>query len=144
MKTNTLFLTLATALLLTACTSEEKRIEKTAYKYSFALANYDVDGAERYATPETVETTLQTARGLLPMVDTNYIKSDTPATIEIKHIEIIDDTSAYVTFHKHTPIKDFDHNIAIRKRGRHWLAHDPIPVRKAPLPEGMDDQVAEE
>lgn len=135
MKQNITLALLATALLLTACASDEEKIEKAAYKYSYAMANYDVDGAEKYATPETVETTLNTARGLLPMVDTNYIKSDTPATIEITNIQIVDDTSAVVTYHKTTPIKDFSSTLDVRKRHGRWLAHSPIPVIEAPEPQ---------
>jgi len=135
MKKNITLALLATALLLTACASDEEKIEKAAYKYSYAMANYDVDGAEKYATPETVETTLNTARELLPMVDTNYIKSDTPATIEIRHIQIVDDTSAVVTYHKTTPIKDFSSTLDVRKRHGRWLAHSPIPVFEAPEPQ---------
>lgn len=135
MKQNITLALLATALLLTACASDEEKIEKAAYKYSYAMANYNVDGAEKYATPETVETTLNTARGLLPMVDTNYIKSDTPATIEITNIQIVDDTSAVVTYHKTTPIKDFSATLDVRKRHGRWLAHSPIPVIEAPEPQ---------
>lgn len=135
MKHLTTLALLTTALLLTACASDEERIEKAAYKYSYAMANYDVDGAEKYATPETRETTLITARGLLTMVDTNYIKSDTPATIEITNIQIIDDTSAVATYHKTTPIKDFSATLEVRKRHGRWLAHSPIPVIEAPEPQ---------
>ena len=135
MKKNITLALLATALLLTACASDEEKIEKAAYKYSYAMANYDVDGAEKYATPETVETTLNTARGLLTIVDTNYIKSDTPASIEITNIQIVDDTSAVVTYHKTTPIKDFSATLDVRKRHGRWLAHSPIPVIEAPEPQ---------
>lgn len=135
MKQNNTLALLATVLLLTACASDEEKIEKVAYKYSYAMANYDVDGAEKYATPETVETTLNTARGLLTIVDTNYIKSDTPATIEITNIQIVDDTSAVVTYHKTTPIKDFSATLDVRKRHGRWLAHSPIPVIEAPEPQ---------
>lgn len=135
MKQNNTLALLATVLLLTACASDEEKIEKVAYKYSYAMANYDVDGAEKYATPETVETTLNTARGLLTIVDTNYIKSDTPATIEITNIQIVDDTSAVVTYHKTTPIKDFSSTLDVRKRHGRWLAHSPIPVIEAPEPQ---------
>ena len=135
MKKNITLALLATALLLTACASDEEKIEKAAYKYSYAMANYDVDGAEKYATPETVETTLNTARGLLTIVDTNYIKSDTPASIEITNIQTVDDTSAVVTYHKTTPIKDFSATLDVRKRHGRWLAHSPIPVIEAPEPQ---------
>ena len=135
MKQNITLALLATVLLLTACASDEEKIEKVAYKYSYAMANYDVDGAEKYATPETVETTLNTARGLLTIVDTNYIKSDTPASIEITNIQIVDDTSAVVTYHKTTPIKDFSSTLDVRKRHGRWLAHSPIPVIEAPEPQ---------
>lgn len=131
MKQNIIPILLASALLLTACASDEEKIEKAAYKYNYAMANYDVDGADRYATQETRETTLEMARGLLIMVDTNYIKRDTPASIEIRHIWMVDDTSAVVTYHKTTPIKDFSATIDMRKRKGRWLAHNPIPTAAA-------------
>ena len=131
----TTILLLTAGLTMAACTSDEEKIEKAAYKYSYAMANYDVDGAEKYATPETRETTLMTARGLLTVVDTNYIKSDTPATIEIRHIQMVDDTSAVATYHKTTPIKNFSATLDVRKRHGRWLAHSPIPVVEAPEPE---------
>ena len=133
MKTRTILPLLAACVAMAACTSTEEKITKAAYEYSYAMANYNVDGAERYATPETRETTLITARQLLLMVDSNYIKSDTPATIEIRHIQIIDDTSAVATYHKNTPIKDFSGTLNMRKRGHRWLAHSPNPTRPATL-----------
>lgn len=136
---------LTAALLLTACASDEEKIEKAAYKYNYAMANYDVDGAEKYATQETRETTLKMARELLPMVNPDYIKSDTPATIEIGDISIANDTLAYVNYRKRTPIKDMTLSIEMRKRHGHWLAHTPIPVLEAPdTPMPADNKGKEE
>ena len=143
---NTKTITLLTAaLLLMACASDEEKIEKAAYKYNYAMANYDVDGAERYATQETRETTLETARELLPMVNPDYIKSDTPATIEIGNIAMANDTLAYVNYRKRTPIKDMTLSIEMRKRHGRWLAHAPIPVMEMPeAPMPTDDKGEEE
>lgn len=146
MKKNITFTLLAAALLLTGCASDEEKIERAAYRYSYAMANYDVDGAERYATRETRETTLTMARQLLLMVDSSYIKSDTPATIEIRHIWMADDSSAVVTYHKTTPIKDFSATLDMRKRGHRWLAHNPVrsveapEVEEARVPKGAKEE----
>ncbi|MBP3740143.1 MAG: nuclear transport factor 2 family protein [Bacteroidales bacterium] len=111
---------------LAACDSEKSRIEQSAYKYSIAVANYDIDGAEDYCTVETSNTFLKTARYLLQFVDSSYMASDTPATIEIVSVNQLSDTTAAVVFHKQTPIKDFSDTLRMRKRDGKWLAHSPI------------------
>lgn len=118
--------TAATLLLATACTNTTEKIRETAYQYSFALANYRVDDAASYCTQETQESTLQYASHLLENVPAEYIASDTPATIEIKDITMTSDTTATVVYHKTTPIKDFDGSLGLVKRGKEWLAHDPM------------------
>lgn len=123
-------LLIAAATLTTGCKSDEERINDVAYNYSFAMANYDVATAEKYATQETKETTLVMARKLIEKVGNEYIKSDTPATIEIDDINILNDTSAIATYHKTTPIKDFRGPLELRKRNNRWLAHATIPIRK--------------
>ena len=66
------------------------------------------------------------AKALVRMIDTAYIKSDTPASIEIVNVRIISDTVASVQYHKQTPIKDFIDTLELRKRDGRWLAHSPI------------------
>ena len=128
-------------IFATACQSEEKKIKDAAYNYSYAMANYDIDGAEPYADDATKQTTLTTGRGLLQMVDTNYIKSDTPATITIEKVEMLSDSSAVATYHKVTPIKNFRDTVEVRKYGRQWLVHTPTRVVEHQLPPEVEAQL---
>ena len=123
-------LLIAAVTLTTGCKSDEEKINDVAYKYSFAMANYDVATAEKYATHETKTTTLVVARQLIERVGNKYIQSDTPATITIEDINILNDTSAIATYHKTTPIKDFRGPLELRKRNHRWLAHATIPVQE--------------
>jgi hypothetical protein len=101
-------------------------IEETAYNYTFAMANYNVDQAEPYATEETKNTTFVMAKKLMQAVGNDYIASDTPAKIEIVNVEKKNDTVAIAIYHKTTPIKDFSDTLNLRKRNSQWLAHAPI------------------
>ena len=92
------------------------------------MANYNIDEAEPYATPETRNTTLVIARHLVQAVDSSYIISDTPAKIKILDIEIYNDTQAYAVYRKTTPIKDFYDTLYLRKRDGDWYAHVLSPV----------------
>lgn len=107
--------------------------EKAAYNYSFAMANYQLDEAAKYATVETQNTVLVRAEQLLQKLDSSYIKSDTPATIEIETVEITSDTTAVATYHKVTPIKNFTGDLELRKRDGQWYAHvtPPVPSQAA-------------
>jgi len=113
----------AVVLFSCCCQHEQKMVEKTAYDYSYAMANYQVDEAEKYATEETKNTTLVMAKGIVEKVDPKYIKSDTPARIEIIDVKMVNDTSAVATYHKVTPLKDFSDTLELRKRDGKWLAH---------------------
>ena len=123
MKQGLLLCLAATLLLTTACHNDEKAIKKTAYKYSYAMANYRVDDAEKYATAETRETTLVGARNMIARIGDEYISSDTPASIEIVDWAMTSDTTAYAIYHKTTPIKDFSDTLQLKKRDGRWLAH---------------------
>ncbi len=114
------------ALLITACNSnspEKGSIEQAAYNYCVATSNYDLDAAEAFCTEETAKHTLAVGRHLLTLVDSSYIASDTPATIEIKSVKQLSDTSAYAVYHKQTPRKDYVDTMQMRKRDGQWLAH---------------------
>ncbi len=114
------------ALLITACNSsspEKESIEQAAYNYCVATSNYDLDAAEAFCTEETAKHTLAVGRHLLTLVDSSYIASDTPATIEIKSVKQLSDTSAYAVYHKQTPRKDYVDTMQMRKRDGQWLAH---------------------
>ena len=113
----------AIILLSCCCKHEQKMVEQAAYNYSYAMANYQVDEAEKYATDETKNTTLAMAKGIVQKVDPNYIKSDTPATIDIIDVKFVNDTCAVATYHKITPQKDFSDTLQLRKRDGKWLAH---------------------
>lgn len=137
------FFLLAIVLSLFACSNTEEQIREAAYNYSYAMANYDIDGAEPYADEETIQTTLATGRLLLQRVDKNYIKRDTPATITIEDIAMINDTAAVVDYHKVTPIKDFRDTVEVRKYGQRWLVHTPIKVIQQELPTEIVSQIGE-
>ncbi|MBR3466242.1 MAG: DUF4878 domain-containing protein [Bacteroidales bacterium] len=119
------------------CKQEQKMVEKAAYEYSYAMANYDVDGAAKYATEETKNTTLETAKVLIQKVDSSYIKSDTPAKIYIVDTKIVNDTCAVATYHKITPLKDFSDTLELRKRNGEWYAH--VPPRTVNTPQDTSD-----
>lgn len=137
------FLLLATVLVLFACDNTEGEIKEAAYCYSYAMANYDIDGAEPYADEETRQTTLTTGRLLLQSVDKSYIGRDTPATITIEDIAMLNDTAAVVNYHKVTPIKDFRDTLEVRKYGQRWLVHTPIKVIQQELPPEIASQIGE-
>lgn len=131
-------------MLVSCGSSTTKQIENAAYHYSYAMANYDVDGAEPYATEETKQTTLVTGRVMMQLVDSNYIKSDTPAEIEIVKTEMVSDTMAVVTYHKTTPIKDFEGKVEVHKRGNQWLVHSPTKVVQQELPSELEQALETE
>lgn len=127
MKKITLLSAIIPLLLFAACASDSEKAQKVAYKYSYAMANYNVADAEKYATPETIETTIEMAYTFLPHIDHNYINSDTPATIEITNIDFSSDTSATASYIKNTPIKhNMEGKLELRKRHGKWLAHNPL------------------
>lgn len=117
------FLLALLVLLAVGCGNEQKAVEKSAYNYSYAMANYNVDEAEPYATEETRNTTLVLARRLLKAVDSSYIASDTPAKIKILKVDIANDTEAIAVYHKTSPRKDFSDTLYLRKRDGGWYAH---------------------
>ena len=120
-----------TSLLLASCRSSEQKANKVAYNYSYALANYDLQTAEQYATDETIETTLAMAHMFLSKLDTSYINSDTPASILIDSLHLDSDTSATAFCTKNTPIKHNLHfQLQLRKRDGSWLAHAPMPIQQ--------------
>ncbi|MBO4751888.1 MAG: hypothetical protein J5526_03950 [Bacteroidales bacterium] len=117
---------LLVSVTMLSCTSDEQKARKAAYNYADAMANYKLDEAEKYATEETINTTITTGKALLQFVDTAYIASDTPAKLEVTNMEMTSDTSAVVSFVKNTPIKqDLRFSVEVRKRNGKWLAHSP-------------------
>lgn len=120
------YLLLSITAFLIACSGENAAIKEVAYNYCYALANYRLDDAEHYCTEETRCTFIETARFMVSLVDTAYIISDTPATVDILSVECVSDTTAIVEYRKVTPIKDNTYTLQMRKRDGRWLAHDPI------------------
>lgn len=119
---------LALVILLASCNLDEKKAREVGYDYAFAMANYQVDEAAKYATEETRQSTLILAKNYTAAVGEKYVKSDTPAKLETVDFTRIDDTTAIMNFHKTTPIKDTRFSLLLRKRNGHWLAHDTIPT----------------
>lgn len=114
---------LTVILSCTTPNSEKDTISQAAHHYLHAVTNYDLDAAEAFCTEETTKHTLAVGRHLLTLVDSSYIASDTPATIEIKSVKQLSDTSAYAVYHKQTPRKDYVDTMQMRKRDGQWLAH---------------------
>ena len=97
-KTTLLFSAFALLLLLMSCKSEKSLVEQSAMGYLTAMGNYKISEAEPYATEETIENTLHAIeKYIMPNLDPNVIKQNTPATIEITDVTIVDDTTAEVT-----------------------------------------------
>lgn len=117
------------ALLLCSCTSIQERrntqkaIKNNAYHYVDAMANYRIDDAEPYCTQETRDGVLTTGRRLMAAVTPGYIESDTPATVTIEKVELTSDTTAIVSYHKITPIKDMRGDVPLVLRDGEWLVH---------------------
>lgn len=88
------------------------------------MGNYRFDDAYDYATQETQTNTLDVIQQrIMPTTDMDYIHRNTPAEITITGVNIIDDTTALVSFHKSTPIQEQDGTLDMLKRGNRWLAH---------------------
>jgi hypothetical protein len=117
-------------ILTTGCDNNKKKACDVGYKYAYAMANYQVQEAAQYATAETQNTTLIMAKHLTKAVGEEYIKSDTPAKVEIVKYSQLDDTTAVIEFHKTTPIKNSNFPLLMRKRNGQWMAHDTIPTHK--------------
>lgn len=117
-------------ILTTGCDNNKKKACDVGYKYAYAMANYQVQEAAQYATEETKKTTLIMAKHLTKAVGEEYIKSDTPAKVEIVKYSQLDDTTAVIEFHKTTPIKNSNFPLLMRKRNGQWMAHDTIPTHK--------------
>ncbi|MBR6291616.1 MAG: hypothetical protein IKR33_02330 [Bacteroidales bacterium] len=123
-------------LALMACNSEEHKVRQAAQGYLDATANYDVQGAVPYATKQTRENTLPFMEKLIALTDTAYIASNTPATVVIDSVQMLDDTS-YVFYTKTTPIKVLSHKICVVKEDGQWLV-DVIVRADAPFKPVID------
>jgi len=97
--------------------------------YLTAMGNYKISEAEPYATEETIENTLHAIeKYIMPNLDPNVIKQNTPATIEITDINIVNDTIAEVVYKKTTPIQVQEGKLDMVKRGDEWKAQVSIQI----------------
>lgn len=137
----------ATALLLAACNSEERQIEKAAYSYLDAMGNYRIDDAEPFASQETRESTLPFVKNtIIPMTDTAYIQANQPAEIVIDSLRILCPDTAQVDYTKTTPIRTLTGTIHMVKEDGRWLAHVPLVLPEnlsIPLPQKNSDATAQ-
>ncbi|MCR4817090.1 MAG: hypothetical protein K5842_07935 [Bacteroidales bacterium] len=122
------------ALILFSCNSDKRQIEKAAYGYLNATGNYRIDEAYPYATKETRETTLKyITQIILPMTDSNYLKSNVPATIVIDSIIYQQDT-AFAFYTKTTPIKTLKNIVCLIREDGKWLVDVPLNLSNSPIP----------
>ena len=120
-----ILLGLISAVVLASCgDNPQKEIHNCAYGYLDAMGNYRIEDAKPYASRQTCEKTLEVLqKSLMPKVDTNYIKSNTPATIEILGVEVLSDTTAVVNYKKTTPITvQNDGRLDMIKEDGRWCA----------------------
>lgn len=126
-------------LILSACSNDERQIRNAAQGYLEATGNYNIEDAYPFATKKTRETTLPyITETLMNMVDSNYIKSNVPATIALDSLLILDDT-AWVVYTKTTPLRSLRNNICLIKEEGKWLVDVPlfIPTTFKMTPEGL-------
>lgn len=119
----------ALSSLLLSCKSEKSLIEQTAMGYLTAMGNYKISEAEPYATKETIENTLHAIeKYIMPNLDPNVIKQNTPATIEIINVSIVNDTTAEVSYKKTTPNQVQEGKLDMVKRNKEWKAQVSIQI----------------
>ena len=115
--------------LFVSCKSEQSLIEEAALGYLTAMGNYHIVEVEAYATEETIEKTLHfIEETIMPNMDSTYLRQNTPATIEIKEVKQVDDTTAEVKYVKTTPIQVQDGTLDLVKRGKEWKAQVLIEI----------------
>lgn len=120
--------------LFCCCRGELAMIEESAVGYLTAMGNYQIKEAEAFASEETIQNTLHVIENdIMPNVDPAYIRSNTPATIEITEVYQIDDTTAKVSYTKTTPIQVQEGTLNMVKRNDEWkalvLIHVPAAIR---------------
>ena len=118
-----LFLVISVMVLASCGSNPQKEIEKNAYGYLDAMGNYRIDDARPYASTPTCERTLDFFQNyIMPKTDTNYIVSNTPATIDILAVELLSDTTAVVSYSKTTPLQVQSGKLDMVKEGARWCA----------------------
>ncbi|MCR4659858.1 MAG: hypothetical protein K5650_06135 [Bacteroidales bacterium] len=128
--------------LLTSCNSDKRQIRAAAQGYLEATANYRADDAMPYASQTTRERTLPFLRDkLIPITDSAYMASNTPATIKINKIAINGDT-ATVDYTKDTPIKILEGQILVVNEEGQWLVYVPLVLPETITIDGRDGTVS--
>lgn len=118
--------------LFYGCKSEQTLIEDAAMGYLTAMGNYQIKEAEAYASEETIEKTLHVIEEeIMPNLDPNYVKQNTPASIEITEVNQKSDTTAEVKYVKTTPIQTQEGSLDLVKRNKVWKAQVIIELPKA-------------
>lgn len=113
----------AIALLASACMDpDEKEIRANAKGYLQAVGDYQFDDALPYASRHTREKSIPVFKELLEYSDTAYVNSNRPSEFTFHEVRRINDTSAVIYYHKHTPIKDVDDSLTLIYEDGHWLA----------------------
>lgn len=118
----------AVLVVFASCQTKESGVRQVAQKYLDATGAYDIPEACNYCTQETADGLRMIDSTLLRMVDSSYIAQNMPAKIKITGIDIDSDTTAKVSYHKKTPLSEFDDTIEMRLRDGRWLAHKPVKV----------------
>ena len=120
------------AFLFCGCKSEQTLIENAAMGYLNAMGNYQIKEAEAYASEETIEKTLHVIEeSIMPNLDPNYVKQNTPASIEITEVNQLTDTTAEVKYVKTTPIQVQEGSLDMVKRTKEWKAQVIIQLPEA-------------
>ncbi len=110
-------------MLFFGCKNEQTLIENAAMGYLTAMGNYQIKEAVPYAAEETIEKTLHVIEEvIMPNLDPNYVKQNTPASIEIKEVNQKSDTTAEVKYVKTTPIQVQEGSLEMVKRNKEWKA----------------------
>ena len=124
MRKSTIIFTCAlVAVFFCGCKSEQTLIENAAMGYLTAMGNYQIKEAEAYASEETIEKTLHVIEEvIMPNLDSTFIYQNTPATIEIKEVNQLSDTTAEVKYVKTTPIQVQEGSLDMVKRNKEWKA----------------------
>jgi len=139
-----LFFVFSTALFC-GCKSEQTLIENAAMGYLNAMGNYQIKEAEAYASEETIEKTLHVIEEvIMPNLDPNYVKQNTPATIEIKEVNQLSDTTAQVKYVKTTPIQVQEGSLDMVKRNQEWKAQVIIQLPDAMKTQQVDSKALDE
>lgn len=115
-------------LSLAACNRQGAEIADVAKAYAEAVGNYDFEAAEPYVTDETRATTLDFFKKVGALTDTSYIRSNTPAIITIRKVNLVSDTTATVSYHKSTPISEQDDTLQLVCQQGRWLVDNVIEI----------------